>query len=337
MPTEWPAILPILAALSLVGALGAIDHPTAHGGAPPGEILFGQIVGGTAYSCRVRPEKNFWSPVELLSGATTGRGEVATTPLPFFFAHIHHDYPLRWRIAHGYLWAVQVSEPAPAQRGFELIRIPMTDLPRLAPDHENKPGDKPEPRPSADGHGPGTLSPYGVGGLDPIQSAFIQADFRDTGEVSYDFLPLSAESGRLFLRSNKLLTVYSYRFNYLKERHDYHWTWVKDGAVKLDGTGPFWAASSADDQILVIESGRILQAKLDASSVGAAKEIWSDPRPIFALVLNADPPLPFAFGRDFCFPVAVEVKPLACDAFGPDQPKPEDPLAPLRRCAKYLK
>jgi hypothetical protein len=67
------------------------------------------------------------------------------------------------------------------------------------------------------------------------------------------------------------------------------------------------------------------------------EELWSERRPIIAMILEADSPRAFAFGKDFCFEVADDIKPAECDAFNSGQPAREDPFGPLRKCARYLK
>jgi hypothetical protein len=332
MTIESRVVLVAAFLIPLLGILAAGDPPSSRKNESSG-LLFGIIVGKTAYHCRLPNGKNGMTPVELLSMGTDGEAEVKTTPLPLFFMRYYKDYPLRWRIAHGFFWAIQVSEPAPAQRGFSLLRIPMSDLPRLT----ERPNIDRSKSLIAAGRGPGTLDPYGVGGIEPLRSAYFDVDTSGKGEVAFDLIPLAENRCQLYIRTENLVRMFDYTFTYDKSRHDYAGKWVAEGSMNLEGSGPFWVFARGTSKYFATESGRLIEMKTKAAGESAAVELWSTRRPILALVVEADSSKVFAFGKDFRFQVADTIEPVACEALGPGRPSRDHAFGQLRECIRFLR
>src|SRR5438552_8332932 len=91
-----------------------------------GTLKDGQTYAGSVYEGKP-PEKRMGN-VNLLGAEIRENAKVSKYNLPLVVSRDFSKNTLRWRMAHGYYWCVEIHGSGPSQQSIELSRIGLADI-----------------------------------------------------------------------------------------------------------------------------------------------------------------------------------------------------------------
>ena len=311
-PTESPSAL--RTAAPVVGK----------GRSVPERLVFSTVAGGSAYACVVNHETGNGMEVFVRGPAEAALAKRYRPPLAA--GRAYPKYPVRWRVAGGFVWGLDVLDQISGQPGWIVQRIPIGDLaarfdadrPRVPP----RPGD-PWKNLAEDVR---RENPYYMSltfaDAVPLNGAYTHSIISDTGPVYYDLLTFSANSCRLFVLWGPTVTVWEYRgkgqellpghqprsetsivFDW--EKMDHLGEWWKVQTINAGFSESFYAFRQGSSYFFATDSGNLYETKATDGEETAAKQVaLAAGHPIAALVADVDAGKTFAFTDDSYFEVA---------------------------------
>jgi hypothetical protein len=254
--------------------------PEAH---PPGaavrtELIFGCVDVDNAYVSRIRSGDQSVRPVVIQIQPLAGR-EASMRRVPIVFDRAHHELPLRWRITERHYWAVETREPAPFQRGFVLVRIPMADFNARA-----------------------QTMPLRIG-MDPLRLAFTVADMRDRRDIYYDILPNPPNHCRLFVQSGRLMEVYEHSLQVDNVPPSDRVAWSKIAVFSLPWSEPFRVIARDNTWYFATGSGALWNVARGDADEWIIKSLWGHEDPIRMLIDDIGRDRTYAFTKTQYFEV----------------------------------
>jgi hypothetical protein len=255
-------------------------------------------------------------------------------------------YYVRWRIAHGQLWAYH--GPLLRSSGFANL-IPMEDLPLL--DRENKQGDA---KLREKYH-----VPPGDGTVDWISAHFdgpahelaltLQLDkyagqpCLPEGLIELDFLPTGPKGFDLFVLYDKKLIVYRATEKKGESERAYQ---ELVPATPAGFQESFLVYGPPESPSFVTRSGKVYRLSRKANERPRVDLVWDDEkRPVTTLLTDVGSGRTFAAGPDakdgrkgrwFCLELAGKPEPFAFDRGALDPFNADEPLRPALQFAQFL-
>jgi hypothetical protein len=358
--------LPVL----LLVCLSTVAPYSAGGGEAPSQpdrppLKFGAILDGCVMSYVAKGTDHKWYCAEL--DARRVRPLVAMFPdrsddMHFFdFGPPGFPGPLvppdRWRVHRGCFWVTLSGERGKSYYYFpQLLRMGCS--PRnsrqnhdrssnLSRAHIVVPADDSPAGGKSRGSGDvmtdsGALekNPESLQLVSCLQPLRIATAFAIRCRGYHDILPLSPQRVLLFLLATERIMVWRYDFHAARhEQGHLYWRgeWRRLATFHVEFSDRFHVAYKRGAYFFITDSGAVYHTEAVAEGRWKTRTLWDDPsRPILAMLVDADQPRSFAFGKDFYFELDHKIEPKPCEDITDGPAELGDPMRTVLECGKVL-
>ncbi len=292
--------------------------------------------------------------VKPLKDARPDEGEALSQRGSFWIGVRPHNAPHRWRVGGGYLWGTG-GGPSWLYNLFRTRFVIGKASPRAESStareahHSAQLPGKEATQPSASTKDPAAWTPevpflgsYTDTGL-ASNLVFVNSAFRRgarEGRRDFDFIVASSNHIVLVALVNGRVTVGDYRLR-LRRTSAQGTSWNGEWRLRVDFfdvpfSEPFHVATTDGAFFFVTDSGAVYMAE-EIKGQWKTRAVWKDAsRPIIAMLVEADQPGGFVFGKDFYFRLARDVKPKPCEDLTKGQPDLADPMRTVFQCGLLL-
>jgi hypothetical protein len=283
---------------------------------------------------------------DLLSQMPALSGQFGPSPLG----------PRRWRIRSGYLWACFLNSPGnnPMEnrsffqiefgwhRGFKRDCLAAGEA-IVAADSDSWPWSVTQDwLPRAKGR-----SLQHIASGDMLKWVQLRED--RPGFYTYDFVPLSPRSLRLFLLVEDEMEVWQYDFKPGQWQHRdaegeptrkkdvWLGKWTRQAEFLAGFRDPFHVTEISTGVAFVTDSGKCFTAERNEEDKWVCSANWNDVnRPLIAMIDVPDQKESYAFGKDFYFLLSTKPEPVKCRDVTLNRTDHGEPLRTSWECAKVL-